>query len=100
MDLVGYFSDIEDYRMASKCNYLLSDILLIDLCAYLSGGEDYEEIEFFAENHYDFVKEYCQFPNGIPYHDTFSIAFNSLNTNTLNQHLENYGKLKHKNVVF
>lgn len=105
MDLVGYFSDIEDYRMVNKCNHLLSDILLIGLFAYLSGGEDYEEMVLFAENHYDFVKEYCQLPNGIPSHDTFNRVFSSLNPSVLNQCLEDYGKtiidtLSQKQICF
>ncbi len=61
MDLVGYFSNIKDYRMVSKYNLLLSDILLIDLFFYLSGGEAYEKMILFAENHSDFVKEYVSF---------------------------------------
>ncbi|MFJ1366175.1 hypothetical protein ACILDU_06970 [Capnocytophaga canimorsus] len=43
MDLVSYFSDIEDFRMVNKYNHLLSDILLIGLFTYLSNGEDYED---------------------------------------------------------
>ncbi|MFB9121394.1 transposase family protein [Bergeyella porcorum] len=83
MDLVSYFSDIEDFRIVNKYNHLLSDILLIGLFTYLSNGEDYEDMVLFAENHSDFVREYCKLPNGVPSHDTFNRVFSSLDTNVL-----------------
>ena len=83
MDLVSYFSDIEDFRMVNKCNHLLSDILLIGLFTYLSNSEDYEDMVSFAENHPDFVHEYCKLPNGAPSHDTFNRVFSSLDTSVL-----------------
>lgn len=92
MDLVSYFSEIEDFRMVNKCNHLLSDILLIGLFTYLSNGEDYEDMVLFAENHPDFVGEYCQLPNGIPSHDTFNRVFSSLNPSVLNKCLTDCGR--------
>lgn len=92
MDLVSYFSDIEDFRMVNKCNHLLSDILLIGLFTYLSNGKDYEDMVLFAENHPDFVREYCKLPNGVPSHDTFNRVFSSLDTSVLNKCLMDCGK--------
>ncbi|WP_172916166.1 ISAs1 family transposase [Capnocytophaga canimorsus] len=92
MDSVSYFSDIEDFRMVNKCNHLLSDILLIGLFTYLSNGEDYEDMVLFAENHPDFVREYCKLPNGVPSYDTFNRVFSSLDTSVLNKCLMDCGK--------
>ncbi|MFK8296694.1 transposase family protein [Capnocytophaga canimorsus] len=91
MNLVSYFSDIEDFCMVYKYNHLLSDILLIGLFTYLSNGEDYKDMVLFAKNHPDFVREYCKFPNGVPSHDTFNRVFSSLDTSVLNRYLMDCG---------
>ncbi|CEN50225.1 conserved hypothetical protein [Capnocytophaga canimorsus] len=46
------------------------------LFTYLSNGEDYEDMVLFAQNHPDFVREYCKFsPTEYPSHDTFNRVF-------------------------
>ncbi len=70
----------------------MSDILLIGLFTYLSNGEDYEDIVLFAESHYDFVKQYCELPKGIPSHYTFNRIFKHLNPSVLRDLLTDYGK--------
>ncbi len=92
MELLEKLSDLEDFRIAKKCRHKLSDILLIGLLTYLSNGEDYEDMVLFAESYYDFVKKYCELPNGIPSHDTFNRVFKSLNPSVLNDLLKDYGK--------
>jgi len=66
MDIKAYFEGIEDFRMKNKCSHLLSDILMIGLFTYLSGGEDYEDMVLFAESNEDFIRKYCVLPNEIP----------------------------------
>ncbi|EKP2914223.1 transposase family protein [Escherichia coli] len=43
----------------------LSDILLLTICAVISGAEGWEDIEDFGETHLDFLKQYGDFENGI-----------------------------------
>ncbi len=50
----------------------LSDILLLTICAVISGAEGWEDIEDFGETHLDFLKQYGDFENGIPVHDTIA----------------------------
>ncbi len=50
----------------------MSDILLLTICAVISGAEDWEDIEDFGETHLDFLKQYGDFENGIPVHDTIA----------------------------
>lgn len=92
MKLLSTLSDIEDFRIINKCRHKLSDILLIGLFTYLSNGEDFEDMVLFAESNYDFVKKYCELPNGIPSHDTFNRVFKSLSPEVLRNLLQDYGK--------
>ncbi|WP_329809431.1 transposase family protein, partial [Escherichia coli] len=56
--LMGHISIIPDYRQAWKVEHKLSDILLLTICAVISGAEGWEDIEDFGETHLDFLKQY------------------------------------------
>ncbi|EHD3805540.1 TPA: ISAs1 family transposase, partial [Escherichia coli] len=47
--LMEHISIIPDYRQAWKVEYKLSDILLLTICAVISGAEGWEDIEDFGE---------------------------------------------------
>ena len=64
--LMEHISIIPDYRQAWKVEHKLSDILLLTICAVISGAEGWEDIEDFGETHLDFLKQYGDFENGIP----------------------------------
>ncbi len=70
--LMEHISIIPDYRQAWKVEHKLSDILLLTICAVISGAEGWEDIEDFGETHPDFLKQYGDFENGIPVHDTIA----------------------------
>ena len=70
--LMEHISIIPDYRQAWKVEHKLSDILLSTICAVISGAECWEDIEDFGETHLDFLKQYGDFDNGIPVHDTIA----------------------------
>ena len=63
--LMEHISIIPDYRQAWKVEHKLSDILLLTICAVISGAESWEDIEDFGETHLDFLKQYGDFENGI-----------------------------------
>ena len=67
-----HISVIPDYRQAWNVEHKLSDILLLTICAVISGAEGWEDIEDFGETHLDFLKQYGDFENGIPVHDTIA----------------------------
>ncbi len=70
--LMEHIFIIPDYRQAWKVEHKLSDILLLTICAVISGAEGWEDIEDFGETHLDFLKQYGDFENGIPVHDTIA----------------------------
>ena len=51
--LMEHISIIPDYRQAWKVEHKLSDILLLTICAVISGAEGWEDIEDFGETHPD-----------------------------------------------
>ncbi len=75
--LMEHISVIPDYRQAWKVEHKLSDILLLTICAVIPGAEGWEDIEDFGETHLDFLKQYGDFENGIPVHDTVLQNFTS-----------------------
>ncbi|ACT08211.1 transposase IS4 family protein [Dickeya chrysanthemi Ech1591] len=70
--LMKHISIIPDYRQPWKIGHKLSDILLLTLCAVISGAEGWEDIEDFGHVYIDFLKQYGDFDNGIPVHDTIA----------------------------
>nr|WP_284705118.1 transposase family protein [Escherichia coli] len=47
--LMEHISIIPDYRQAWKVEHKLSDILLLTICAVISGAEGWEDIEDFMK---------------------------------------------------
>ena len=48
--LMEHISIIPDYRQAWKVEYKLSDILLLTICAVISGAEGWEDIGFLGNS--------------------------------------------------
>ena len=72
------FKEVSDFRMSKKVKHYLNEILVIALCAVLSGAEDCGEIETYGKEKYFFLKQFLELPNGIPSHDTFNRIFRYL----------------------
>ncbi|MDM8243151.1 transposase family protein [Phocaeicola barnesiae] len=60
-----------DPRVTGCCSHLLSDILMIGLCTYLTGGTDYEDMRKFALERGSELGDMLSLPNGIPSTDIF-----------------------------
>ena len=48
-DISQYFQEVTDPRVVARSDHLLSDILLIALCTYLTGGSDYHDMYLFGK---------------------------------------------------
>ena len=86
-----YFSEIEDPRVEGRCLHLLSDILMISLLTYLTGGTDYQDMHLFTQERGKTFEGLLRLPNGSPSADTFERVFKKLNSDSLQSCLENYG---------
>jgi len=63
------FSIIKDPRLERKKLHSLKDILMLTVCAMLSGAEGYTAIEEFGHNKKQWLKTFLSLKNGIPSHD-------------------------------
>src|SRR5512143_2488614 len=73
LDPRPYFADLPDPRRETRNKlHKLHDILLIVLCAVLSGVEDWVGMEAFAEEKEAWLRGFLDLPKGIPSHDTLS----------------------------
>jgi predicted transposase YbfD/YdcC len=65
---------IKDPRHHNK-HHLLHDMLLIALCAVISGADAWTQVAEYGRSKYEWFNEFLELPNGIPSHDTFGRLF-------------------------
>jgi predicted transposase YbfD/YdcC len=81
-----YFSEIKDPRRETKNKlHKLHDILMIVLCAVLSGIEDWVGMEEFAKEKEAWLRGFLELPNGIPSHDTLSDVLGRIDPKAFNE---------------
>ena len=79
VSLLRHFEGVEDPRDNRGKEHNLLDIIVIAICAVISGGENWEDIALFGESKQDWLGTFLQLPNGIPCDDTFARVFARLN---------------------
>lgn len=77
--LISFFADLKDPRVERTRKHRLDDIIVITLCAMLSGASTFEDIETFAESRESWLRKYLTLPGGIPSHDTIYRVLCALN---------------------
>jgi hypothetical protein len=79
MDWKKTFADIPDFRREHVFKkHLLSDVLMLSLCAVVCGAETDEEIETYGREKEAFLGAFLDLPNSIPSHDTITRVFRYL----------------------
>lgn len=73
--LLDYVSTVTDSRQEKKVLHKMMDIIMIVFFAMLANADDWVEMEVFAKEHEDFLRNYLELPNGIPSHDTIQRVF-------------------------
>jgi len=76
--ILDHFSALSDPRQSWRVLYPLPEILLLVLCATLSGMEDFVEISLWGEQRLDFLRRFLPYERGIPAHDTLNDVINGL----------------------
>jgi predicted transposase YbfD/YdcC len=76
--LLEHFSALSDPRQRWRVLYPLPEILLLVLCATLSGMEDFVEIRLWGEQRLDFLRRFLPYERGLPSHDTLNDVINAL----------------------
>ena len=76
--LLDHFSGLDDPRQLGKVLYPLPEIMLLILCATLSGAEDFVETRVWGLKKLKFLRGMLPFKRGIPSHDTLNDVMNAL----------------------
>ncbi len=69
LSLQEAFSSLEDPRIDRHKRHKLLDIMILTICAVISGAEGWEAIEQFGKDKEDWLKKWIALENGIPSHD-------------------------------
>lgn len=85
-----HFEDITDPRIERCKRYELMDILLLSMCAVLSGVEGWEDIEDFGKLKLDWLRQYRPFESDIPKHDTIAKVISRLKPDELEQSFQKW----------
>ena len=67
---LAHFAALGDPRQSAKVVYPLPEILLLLLCATISGADDFVESTLWGEARLDFLRRFEPCQRGIPSHDT------------------------------
>lgn len=76
--LVERFSDLPDPRVEGRTDHDLLDIVVLALCAVMSGAEGWDDIEDWGREREVWLRRYLRLRNGIPGHDTIRRVFEAL----------------------
>jgi predicted transposase YbfD/YdcC len=74
-NLATHFGTLDDPRVMGRCAYPLLDLIVIAICASITGAESWVEVETFARTQRDWLSRFVDLSAGIPSHDTFGRVF-------------------------
>jgi predicted transposase YbfD/YdcC len=92
MEWQKFFEAVPDFRLNRKKRHKLSDILMLSLCAVLSGADDFEEMQNYGKQKEAFLRTFLELPNGIPSHDTINRVFNHMDKDKFSDCLHRWSK--------
>jgi predicted transposase YbfD/YdcC len=88
--LMERFGDLSDPRVEGRTDHDLLDIIVLALCAVMSGAEGWDDIEDWGLAREDWLRRYLKLRNGIPGHDTIRRVFEALSPSELEQRFEQW----------
>lgn len=75
---VEHFSELKDPRIERKKLYALPAILVLVVCAMISGAEGWEDIAAFGRSKLDWLRRFIPLKNGVPSHDCIAYVISRL----------------------
>jgi predicted transposase YbfD/YdcC len=78
LSVVRFFRPLRDPRRQHLRRHTLLDILVITLCAVISGANDWQQVVTFAQRRRSWLEGFLGLAHGIPSHDTFERVFDRL----------------------
>lgn len=84
------FIDVSDPRMTNKTKHQMLDMIVITICAVISGANSWVEVEEYGHAKRDWLNTLLELPNGMPSHDTFGRLFAMLDTEELERSFQRW----------
>ena len=78
VSLAEAFSVIPDPRIVGRSTHDLVEMLVVAVCATLCGADNFVDIEAWAEERQDWLRQFMKLEHGIASHDTFGRVFGLL----------------------
>lgn len=75
MGLIEHFAVLEDPRIERKKLHGLLDIMVLSVCAVISGAEGWQGIVDFGHEKLDWLRRFVPLTNGVPSHDCIAYVF-------------------------
>src|SRR5277367_5578642 len=82
--IARHFARLTDPRRG-KVTYPLINIVVIALCATISGADDFVAIADWARQKQEWLSQFLDLSNGIPSHDRFNAIFRALKPEQFNR---------------
>lgn len=92
MNWQTFFQDVPDFRINRRKKHNLLDILVISVCAFVCGADDFEDIALYGTQKEPFLRTFLELPNGIPSHDTFNRVLKFLDKDAFADSLYRWSK--------
>lgn len=83
--IIDHFTELEDPRIDRHKRHSLIDIIVLTVCAVVSGAETWEDIEDYGRYKEEWLTRFLALPHGIPSHDTIRRLFIRLDPKALQQ---------------
>ena len=94
--LIKHLSNLQDSRQPWKVEHKLTDILLLVVCAMISGASGWIEIEDFGKLRESWLKKIGDFTHGIPSHDTVERVVSMVNAKQFHKYFSEWMQDCHK----
>ena len=78
LSLVESFASMEELRVERNKKHQLLDIIILTICAVISGAEGWESIEQIGEDKENRLRKWVPLENGIPSHDCIAWVISRL----------------------
>ena len=78
ISFIAHFSGLEDPRIERKKLHALSDIMVLVVCAMISGAEGWEDIAAFGHSKLEWLRRFIPLKNGVPSHDCIAYVISRL----------------------